>query len=256
MSDERVRRPEASRTQPIRHWGALFGAPPAPGARPDVAPDPADPVVQGVATGYRVIDDYLQRGQSAARSFWTPWAGAGAPGDDPASVLSRFAMAWSEVASTLMMGVPGAGPVPPERAAGAAGPFTANAPPAPRTSPGVPLAPGVYVSHDGPSAPPARAPSPAGAANPRVALEVTTRRTVSVTADLRACPGELVAHDLRLPGEGPRIGGVTVASSPDGDRVIVRLAVPDDAAPGTYVGAVIEAATGLPCGTLAVRVEP
>jgi hypothetical protein len=92
-SNERVKRPEPQRTQPIRNWWTLFGPPGSmppsgpgmpmpgmpgmPGARPSA---PGDAVSQGVQMGYRVIEEYMRQGQNAARSFGMPYGPGAMPG--------------------------------------------------------------------------------------------------------------------------------------------------------------------------------
>src|SRR5688572_28553371 len=78
-AQERVKKPEPERSQPIRNWGVLFGAPSstAPGAN---AP-PGDPVSRGVELGYRVIEEYLRQGQNVARAMGVPSFGT-APADE------------------------------------------------------------------------------------------------------------------------------------------------------------------------------
>src|SRR5689334_15594731 len=76
-------RPEPARTQPIRNWNGIFAAPGEPVAAEPEPPAPsAEPARQGVAAGYRVIDEYLRQGRRAARDFWSPAAAAAASSSD------------------------------------------------------------------------------------------------------------------------------------------------------------------------------
>ncbi len=76
--------------------------------------------------------------------------------------------------------------------------------------------------------------------------------------DLRPAAGEaaLEVTDLRAkdPTAAP-LTGVTVAAAADPPRTIARVSVPHGQPPGLYTGLVLDAATNLPCGTLAVRVH-
>ena len=76
-SDARIKRPTLERTQPIRQWSTLFEAAgssaspsdPAQGAEPRREGGSAlgDVVSRSVDLGYRVVDEYLRRGQAAAK---------------------------------------------------------------------------------------------------------------------------------------------------------------------------------------------
>ena len=148
------RRPDSVRTQPIRNWSGLFGgAVGGPGGSPpaaatvrgfmDAAASAAtgaalplgDAVARGVDLGYRVIDDYVRRGQQAARSTWSPSSQAsGNPSAAGPADLQRlmermlqyasdFTSVWFEM---LNLATSTAGAAPPSGRAptpGGAGPF-------------------------------------------------------------------------------------------------------------------------------------
>jgi hypothetical protein len=250
-----VRRPEPERTQPIRSWTTLFGAGAPPPARPasappaSPAPAPTDPVSRGVEAGYRVIDDYVRQGQSAARLVWGPVLG-GANGAVPGSedLQQRMGMMVRSATDLMTMWLELFGSAPWTRMPGF--PF-APATPAPGA---VPIAPFSMGPPPPPPAPvPASAPvSPA----PIISIDVASARRTEVIVDLpqRQLPDKLRVLDLRAPdGEAPRLGGVTI-ERPGEDRLVVRLRVPDDHPPGLYSGLILDEATSLPRGTLAVRI--
>src|SRR5438270_12959723 len=85
----RRKRPHPAREQPIRNWSTLFGPAKAAAGRQGVSDDDSeagafspDAVSHGVKTGYKVIDEYLRRGQVSASTT----SGAGAP--DPAAAAN------------------------------------------------------------------------------------------------------------------------------------------------------------------------
>src|SRR6185369_1550706 len=73
-SRKRVKKPALKRHQPIRTWSKVFAdARPAKSAKSPKKVEPAkgakEAVADGVRLGYQVIDDYLTKGQEAARSM-------------------------------------------------------------------------------------------------------------------------------------------------------------------------------------------
>src|SRR3954470_18479632 len=90
---DRIKRPPLPRTEPIRSWSTLFGAPSAsatsappfgiPGLPniPGIAGPPGmngaagvgpEAVRRGVEMGYRVVDEYMKQGASVANAFSNP----------------------------------------------------------------------------------------------------------------------------------------------------------------------------------------
>ncbi|WP_163999444.1 hypothetical protein [Pyxidicoccus caerfyrddinensis] len=254
--DERVKRPEPGRTQPIRNWWTMFGPPgaqpPSAEAGAGAAIPPADPVSRGVEMGYRVIEEYMRQGQNVARMMGVPYAGAGGgvgPGDgmpQRMATLMRsfadFAGLWMEMLGT--MSPAGFPPRAPDMASplGTAGPFSAGvvAPEPPPTTP----------------APAPVATAPEALAAPGVTLELDTRRRAEVSIDLRmrSVGIPLRVHDLRAPEpDVPRLTGARLETAPEEDRVTLRLRIPDDHPPGIYSGLILDERTGMPRGTISVR---
>jgi hypothetical protein len=262
MSDRaRVKRPEPSRTQPIRNWSTLFDpagrfTPPGfpgqaePGPRPS---SPADPVSRGVEAGYRVMEEYMRQGQNVARMMWAPYGGNGAP---PADEMQQrmgamfrqatdLAMMWLDMAGMGWMGGMGGRP-PTAPGSVAVGPFpTGGEPPAP-----APV-------HDNPGR--RAAPQPERSDQTAFTIEVESARRTEVSIDLRPRSAELRLRvpDLRASDPLlPRLTDVTIEGAQDEDRVRVCIRVPPDQPPGIYSGIILDERTSLPRGTLSVRVAP
>src|SRR5262245_11423332 len=104
---ERITRPPLGRTQPMRNWSMLFGA---PGATPEQSTSGAtsttyqtsaslnDVVSRSVELGYRVIDEYIRQGQRAAQRFTERSYGA----DTMANDLQQAAPLMTQYASDFL----------------------------------------------------------------------------------------------------------------------------------------------------------
>ncbi len=230
-SHERVKRPDPERTQPIRNVGTMFGSQGEPRS-------PDEPVSRGVEMGYRVIEEYLRQGQSVAKTLWAPPAGGkgGTPSDDVLqqrmSALFRsfsdFAGLWLDMMSRV-------------GTKGAVGPFPMSEMPEEQRSS---------------SAPETAAPEVRTVGQVCLSLELHSTRGTEVLVDLRPCsPGQsLRVHDLRAPEpEVPRLTDVKLELSPDAERLRLRVRIPEGHPPGVYSGTILEEETGLPRGTLCVR---
>ncbi|OJT22986.1 hypothetical protein BO221_19015 [Archangium sp. Cb G35] len=256
---ERVKKPEPERTQPIRNWNVLFpGTPPRtppPGGAPAPggAPPPGEAVSRGVEMGYRVIEEYLRQGQNVARAMGVPSTG-GAPADDGLQnrmgamlrSFTDFASLWMELMGRMGAGGAAAAPgvTPP---VGTAGPFpSGGAPVAPEPPKAVAPAPQVV-------------PEPQAVVPLGLTLDVDSPRRVEVSLELRPRSSTLplVVHDLRAPEpDKPRITGVGIECLSEEERVILHLQVPEAHPPGVYSGLIVDERTGLPRGTLTVRIPP
>src|SRR6185437_11439349 len=294
---ERIKRPEPERTEPIRNWSTLFGppngqrrpepdfgafmppgfpgAPPFPGIPspfpgvpspfPGVPSGPGEAVSRGVATGYRVIEEYMRQGRDVARNMWGGFGGGGRGADDPQRMdgmmryASQMTTLWLDMMSMVLPGMLGGYPAPPT---GTAGPFwmgrehDAGGAPAPAGFDGgrPPVVPGPAAHDPGRAAP---APETQGGEPTAVVVEVASPRPTEVSLDLRprSLGLPLRVHDLRAPEpDKPRLEDVTVTADPDGERVRVRVRVPEGQPPGVYSGIILDERTSLPRGTLTVRV--
>ena len=275
---ERIKRPEPERTQPVRNWSTVFGAPSrtTPPGVPSSTRAPTDPVARGVEAGYRVVDEYLRQGQSVARTMWAPFMAGGntgpfAAGPPPPSPgvsipsmprspeeaqqrmgamlrsATDLAMMWMDFLGMGGMTAMGARPASTGPGGFDAGPFPSSQP---HVAGGTSTAP-----HDGSARAATRDDD-----RPQTVITVelkSTRRT-EVSVDLRAGSTRLplIVHDLRATdAEGTRLAGIGIEGFPADDRVVVRVDVPDDLPAGTYNGLIVDELSSLPRGSLSVKVS-
>jgi hypothetical protein len=230
MAKARIRRPTLERTAPIRTWEGAF-------ARPTSEPDgerPAEPagrlqdvVARSVELGYRVIDDYMRRGQEAARRMRHGTYGPGALASDVESVTGQLTRSAADLAGAWA-----------EFFALAGRDGAASAEPA------APLADAI---------PPT---APASTERLRVRLRAAAKRPVESMLELPALPADatLVVHALRaMPPATGRIDGVRVERS-DAGTVVIHVGIPADQPPGRYRAAVIDETTNVAVGELNVVV--
>jgi hypothetical protein len=309
---ERIKRPEPERTGPIRNWSTLFGPPkgaapppfpgfPGPGDMPFPFPGvngahfpfpgvngasfpfpgvngapqgPSDVVSRGVATGYRVIEEYMRQGQNVARTIWGGAGGSGGgaafsglPGmEDPqqrmegmARYATQMASLWMDMMSLVIPGALGAYAPPP---AGTAGPFSMGGDPprapSPQAARAAPAAPWPGAAPAAASPPVATAPIDARGGEPTaVVVEVESSRPTEISLDLRprSLGLALRIHDLRAPeADKPRLEHVTIAADAEQERVKVSVRVPEGQPAGVYSGIILDERTSLPRGTLTVRI--
>lgn len=222
---QRIRRPEPTRTGPIRGGSfELFGAP-GEGAEP-----PRDPLARAVDLGYRVVDDYMRQGQQAARLLgkraYTPEAFANDVQEMTAGLLqygAELTDLWLGMFNQVSE-MPAAGPVDPAA-----------------------ITPARARRNGARSA----APSPPRPANVTVTIRSPHRTEVTVsldappTASLSVQPLQSASGDTRLEG----------ATLHDGDPPRLELDVSADARPGRYYGLVLDDASHLPVGTVVVEIH-
>jgi hypothetical protein len=280
MSNPRIRRPEPQRVDPIRHWTGVFGHEGAPPSAPRAEAfakfaqaatrNPGGAVADGVATGYRVIEDHLREGRRAAAKVMpsvgdTHGAGFRPPAIEPTldglyRAATDLLSSWFQVVSSVPgLQNPGAWQSAPPGSLDP-GCFTAGGP-----------REGVRTAHDAPlrpEAPPADPPAGAtppapatGATAPAAGLPVKVRLRsllpVEVGVDLfaGAASRPLRVHDLRdASGDLPRLRGASLSEPSPGAGLRFELAVPETHPPGTYVGAVVDDETGRGWGTVTVTV--
>lgn len=237
-SRARAKKPELPRTEPVRSWSTLFGATGAgvPGATPEpsafglggAAGVATDSVRRGVELGYRVLDDYMRQGASAAGAFAKPTR-VGIPSTDDLPKMtermlqytSDFTSLWFD-AMRIMSGHNGARP--------AAGGETGG------------------PSSEGPAASDHRS---------RWVLEIRSERPAEIVVTLdEPVTGELVVEPLRASSGKKTIADVAVRPSAEPEGPLrVRVHVPPRLPPGRYTGVVVEAKTGRPKGRLTVTVR-
>ena len=239
MSDGgRVKRPRLERRAPIRRWSGVLGAP-TPDGEP-AKPTADDVIVRSVELGYRVIDDYVKRGQAAARRMQQGTYGAGDMARDVQGVAGQLVRSATDLAGAWA-----------EFFALTNGAAARNGTPAESPTTAVPAATNPTAASDAPSA---AASNGDGAAPPlRIRLAVAAARPVETAIDLRPVPPDhpLVVHALRGPGAA-RI--TTVRVDVAGGSAVIRVDVPPDQAPGAYTGLVFDDATNLPAGEISVVV--
>jgi hypothetical protein len=225
---ERPKRPSLPRTNPIRTWTSLFGAPPPVAANGDAPPAgaPADlgtVIARSVELAYRVMDDYVQQGQRAAERIAGRAYGPDAWVTDAQDVSARVARYASDVMGLWLDAFDGVrlGTPPPAAA---------------------------------PSGNGSAAPEPGGP--PWLVIEVLATQPAAVTLDLRpaAGSGTLIVHALRdAEVDKPPLRDVTVERAAGDGPSRVRVRVPPGQPAGTYHGLIVDEATNRPVGSVSVR---
>lgn len=229
MAKARVRRPTLERTAPIRTWERAL-AHPASGPNEERPAEGAgrleDVVARSVELGYRVIDDYIRRGQEVARRLRHGTYGPGALASDVESVTGQLTRSAADLAGAWA-----------EFFALAGRDTTASEPAVPPPNAIPPIA-------------------PASTERLRVALQVAAKRPVESMLELPVLPADatLLVHALRAtPSATDRIDGVRVERSDTG-TVVIHVGVPADQPPGRYRAAVIDETTNVAVGELNVVV--
>jgi hypothetical protein len=267
-SRQRAQKPSLKRSKPIRSWSKAFGAGSAPKSAkaPAKAPTEASAkaqteastkasrgtVADGVRLGYQVIDDYLAKGQEAARTL----GGAGGETLKAASTevqrltqrmfqyASDLASAWMELVQTMTANGMAAN--------GVASNGMANEETAAKD--GTPPGTGRVKQAAAPVRETASDPADLPCA---VSLEIDSPLPTETTVDLRRRAIDRPVDVQPLASDdpaSPRITAVSIEPLPKAGRVLVRLRVPPKQPPGLYRGLIIDRASNLPCGTLALRV--
>ncbi|MCC6850232.1 MAG: hypothetical protein IT294_17210 [Deltaproteobacteria bacterium] len=249
---DRIRRPVAARTTPIRKWDGLLGeagaSSSARGGAPACPASADDLLARSVELGYRVVDEYLKRGQEAAQRVRRGVYGAEAMAQDAQSVASQlvrtasdFAGAWVEFFA--LAGLDAAETPPPGRSTV---PAASQAPPPPAARAGEDAAPAPSaVRADAAEAPPLR-----------VRLVVDSPRPVETALDVEPIPAghALTIGRLGLASDAAtRLTDVRVAPGDDG-VVRIHVTVPVDQAPGRYTGMVVDDRANVPVGELTIVV--
>jgi hypothetical protein len=94
---------------------------------------------------------------------------------------------------------------------------------------------------------------------PWFSVMVQSRRQVHVTLDLHPASPKFVPVVFALRAtelEQPAPIEVKFISSAGGERAVLAITVPDEVAPGTYTGFIVDTVTHQPGGTLYVRIPP
>lgn len=287
----RIRRSPPSRSAPLRSARHLFrSAPgPAPSVEPasgaaaapaaeGVRPQAQDAINAAVETAYRVCDQYLQMGRSAASRFaaaepmtsgdnmrndpWSlPWPSPWSPGPqgNPVAMAMQF---WQDMAR-MWMGY--AMPFMPGMMPGRQSPFDLGAPM--RAGGAPPGAPPMPSSPPGPAPLPQLDPSSAQgvAAEELLSVDVVTAGAAQVQVRIDLQPGALRSlQPTRGHGEPSElaaiahaIDGSTPALPPchfqvHGGHPRIKITVPAEQPAGTYVGAIVDRRSSRALGTVTI----
>lgn len=232
----RLKRPAPEREQPIRNFTHAIGlGVGATGGAPESDGDAAAPVSRAVELGYRVVDEYIRQGQKAARRVGAAPAGPDAAVGDMQELASRLAQFTSEWVGIWLDFA--------QRVAPGLGGF----PPAPgRAAPATPAA----------AAPSAAAPTSTAATAPvRIALSAAGPVEVSLDLQPDAAARPLIVHTLRaVAPKLPRLTDVQFTPATDDAPGVLAIRVPATHPPGVYSGAIVDAESDRPVGTLCVEV--
>jgi hypothetical protein len=270
---KRVTRPSLERKAPIRAWATLFGAPngTAPGASNGAAPGApraasgrtsgaangagaprasgAAAVQRGVEFAYRVSEEYLRQGQAMAQAFSQPFSqsfpapfstnGARGGSEGGLAQLTERMLRYTAELSSMWMD---AARMMPQNGLGAglgAGGFGAAGPGVPRWPAEAPRAP----------APPASPPR-------GLAIQLDSKARARATLDVRGPVGRSVrVEPPKLAGGKARITAVKIESEDRDGPIVVSVKIPARQAVGTYAGDVLDADTGVPVGTVTIKVS-
>ncbi len=236
-TSRRLSRPKPERTGPIRDFSGLLKRPERGDDRPASAASQdgservgahADAVSESVRLGYAVIQEQIRQGRRIAEQFSGGARALGAS-DGLAHLFQRmlnYSIDLGALFADMMEVTTGMATAADRRAA----PFANGRP-------------GGKDRSDG-----------RGAA--AISVEIEASRPIKVTLDLRprgngsalAVPGLFA-----LNGDSVPLTGIAFTAIGDGAAPALRIKVPQTQTPGTYTGAVVDAETNEPCGTLSVR---
>lgn len=238
MNDrDRLRRADPPRTEPLRQWSSLYRGPDSwnprdtpPRDEDDEAPKADrwnDVVSEGVALGYRVIEEQIRQGQRVAEQIGEASYGPAAITGDVREASERMVRysadlvaLWLDFVNTTI----GNGDI--LRALSAA------------WQPGA-----------------APAPAAEAAAMP---IEICSSRPLRAHLELK--PGA-AGRPLAVPGlhaleaDKPPLTAVTFEPAGSEGGACLRIRVPDGQAAGRYAGVVVDQQSGEPVGTLSVRLS-
>jgi hypothetical protein len=231
MNDQqRLHRDDPERTDPIRHWSKLYRQDDSWGsqassanASPRHTPPPNettdDAISQGVKLGYQVIEEHIRQGQRVAQQFNTR----------SYNLLSL----WFNLMTSL----------------------TGN----------VDFSRQFARSTSNPSPPASNGTSPPKASSTEDATERGTAVSIEI---LSSCPTQVTFNlspqaerlFLATPGlhtinaDKPPLTDITFIPALENNPANLRIRIPDHQPPDLYSGVLIDRNTGLPQGTLSIRV--
>ena len=233
--EERAKRPSLERSAPIRSWNGLVRP---PEARQEDAPNDRvdDVIVRSVELGYRVIDEYVKRGQAAAQRMQHGAYGANDMARDAQGIAGQLVRSATDLAGAWA-----------EFFALANGNGNGHA-----AHPNGTTAPAGAASAAAEVPPASAAPAPSSAPPWRVRLRVRAARPVETALDLAPIPSDhsIVVHALRGVDGDARLDDVAVEAAAGVATIVVSI--PAMQAAGTYVANVFDDVTNLPAGTITV----
>jgi hypothetical protein len=279
MSDRpRIRREDPDRAAPVRDWANLFRSatsPSPPSTNGSVKRGPTDEMtVAGAANGpasasdpaapgsiseeaqiaienaYRVVDEHLQEGRRAAQSRKDE-ARMSATGAFPAASVNAagIGLAAENIQEIVAQGIRFYSTLAPlwtsvvhsfaTAATAASSPDDAGLAAAPLARPPMPGSKTRMV------------------ADP-IIIELASARMTRVTIDLvpHLDPTKLATSGLHsIVPDCPSIKDLTFIVDSHSNRPVVRIRVPDGQPVGSYNGVIVDADSGDPRGTIAVRIE-
>ncbi|MCU0735939.1 MAG: hypothetical protein MUF20_10520 [Methylotetracoccus sp.] len=239
---KRLRRPEPQRTGPVRETSGYFRDSRSWGEEPHPAwREPSDVlddmVTQGVKLGYRVIDEHIRQGRSAAAKMRRAEDDTVKDSEEMEELIERLQRLYKDVGALCFDALD----------------VIARSPALLRS-----LARREQERDHGGAASEEYRPSapPAGAT---IVIEVASRRRVQVNLNLPAHAGAYVptAHALHAADPGlPPLTRITFRPDPSFGTPILEVEIPDQQPPALYTGVVVDRATNEPKGTLSVRILP
>ena len=278
MSDRpRIRREDPDRAAPVRDWANLFrsaASSSTPSTNGSVKRGPMDEMtVAGAANGpawasnpaepgsiseeaqitienaYRVVDEHLQEGRRAAHSR-RDHARMSAPGAFPAASVNAAGTGFTAENIQAMV-------AESLRFYSTLAPLWTAVLNSIATAATAASAPDAGLA----AAPLARPPKPGNTttmvAEP-IIVELASTRMTRVTIDLvpNVNPTKLATNGLHsIVPDCPSIKDLTFIVDSHSNRPVVRIRVPDDQPVGSYNGVIVDADSGDPRGTIALRIE-
>ena len=248
---QRLHREDPERTSPIRNWSTLYRAADSWGKDdPETKPAaeegtnrrdaPPDAVSHGVTLGYQVIEEHIRQGQRIARQINSRPYNVKGTGNDVRELLEQLMRDSTNILSlwlNLLSSFAGNSNLVRQ--------FS-------RSSSKDPSSSEREAFHQ--TTPPGEEPT---ARDTTVSVEIRAHGPTQVTVNLSPRAEQLF---LATPGlhamsaEKPPLTDITFLPGLDGNPAQLRIQVPQGHPPDLYTGVLIDRATGLPQGTLSVRI--
>jgi hypothetical protein len=245
MKNERLRRKDPSRTQPIRGWGQLFRQPSADPATGNGSSDPSgapdedksinEAVAEAVDLGYRIIEEQINHGKRVAEQVSTRKYTSNSVGDDASEMVRRLLQFYTDFGSICFDMIET---------------FSRSSI----------LSDGVRnLMNRGPTGEQDAAEKPinGSAGLGTLPLDVQSARPARVELDLEGLPNgcRLGVHALcALDPEKPPLRDICFLYDDHPERPTLKVRVPADQPTDVYTGVVIDTASNLARGTISIRI--